>query len=159
MLPKTEAARFLFIFQPAGQTPLFGLYRQETKQGMAAVWSCKRPHCTTKQYKEKDMRDKTIRVLTKMPGSMWRVQHIDNTLEALQKYVGGYIETVRLFKDVVVICNEEGRLMGLPENVNLLGVQLCGPVIVAGVWRDEFANLKEQYIKNWANVIEGEVEE
>ena len=105
------------------------------------------------------MRDKTIRVLTKMPGSMWRVQHMDNTLEALQKYVGGYIETVRLFKDVVVICNEEGRLMGLPENVNLLGVQLCGPVIVAGIWRDEFANLKEQYINNWANVIEGEVEE
>ena len=105
------------------------------------------------------MKDKTIRVLTKMPGSIWRVRHLDNTLEALQEFVGGYIETVRLFSDVVVICNEEGRLMGLPENVNLLGVQFCGPVIVAGVWRDEFANLKESVIKNWKQVIGGEVEE
>ena len=103
------------------------------------------------------MRDKTIRVLTKMPGSMWRVQHIDNTLEALQKYVGGYIETVRLFQDVVAICNEEGRLLGLPENCNLLGYDFCGPVILAGVKGEEFADLPEHIIKTWVRFL-GSVE-
>lgn len=99
------------------------------------------------------MRDKTIRVLTKMPGSMWRVQHMDNTLEALQAFVGGYIETVRLLQDVVVICNEEGRLLGLPENCNLLGYNFVGPVILAGTEGDEFADVPENLIKNWKIVI------
>ena len=99
------------------------------------------------------MKNKTIRVLTKMPGSMWRVQHMDNTLEALQKYVGGYIETVTLFQDVVAICNEEGRLLGLPENCNILGYDFCGPVILAGTKGDEFADVPENLIKNWKLVI------
>lgn len=105
------------------------------------------------------MRDKTIRVLTKMPGSMWRVQHMDNTLEALQKYVGGYIETVRLFKDAVVICNEEGRLLGLPENVRLFGVDFCGPIIAAGIDGEEFADLPQGIIEDWYILSGGKVGE
>lgn len=99
------------------------------------------------------MKSKTIRVLAKQPGSMWRVQHIDNTLEALQKYVGGYIETVTLFQEVVAICNEEGRLLGLPENCNLLGFDFVGPVILAGTKKDEFADIPENLIENWKLVI------
>ena len=46
------------------------------------------------------------------------------TLEAMQKMVGGYIQQIRLAKPVVVgdiryvvlICNEEGKLSGLPFN-------------------------------------------
>ena len=102
------------------------------------------------------MKNKTIRVMTKLPGSLWRVRQMDNTLEALQAFVGGYIETVRLFKDVVVICNEEGRLLGLPENCNLLGFDFVGPVILAGTNGDEFADVPENIIENWKLVI-GEV--
>lgn len=44
------------------------------------------------------------------------VTNVSDTLEALQKAVGGYIEAVTVLEGVVVLCNEEGRLMGLPEN-------------------------------------------
>ncbi len=41
---------------------------------------------------------------------------IDNTLESFQQLVGGYIEVVGLEPGIVLICNEEGKIIGLPAN-------------------------------------------
>ena len=42
---------------------------------------------------------------------------IPDTLEAMQKVVGGYIQAVYPFEEpVALICNEEGKLNGLPLN-------------------------------------------
>ena len=44
-----------------------------------------------------------------------QVIEIENTLEDLQKNVGGHIEVVRPFdNDIVVICDEEGKLKQRP---------------------------------------------
>lgn len=43
--------------------------------------------------------------------------------------------------DAAIICNEEGRLMGLPYNCNLLGVSFVGPILIVGVDGEEFAGL------------------
>jgi len=40
----------------------------------------------------------------------------DFKLDELQKFVGGYIEIVQLNRDMIMVCNEEGKLMGLPFN-------------------------------------------
>jgi hypothetical protein len=59
------------------------------------------------------------------------------TLEQLQAAVGGLIEVVRTHNmnltGLVVFCNEEGLLLGLPPNVNaslFVGSPLVGDVIV-----------------------------
>ena len=70
------------------------------------------------------------------------VDHIENELGAFQELVGGYIETVTIASDLVIICNEEGRLMGIPFNVEVANVGFCGTVIAVGKKRDEFASLK-----------------
>ena len=50
------------------------------------------------------------------------VAQIDNSLEAMQDLVGGYIETVfvedtgNLFGGTCIVCNEEGRILELPPN-------------------------------------------
>ncbi len=43
---------------------------------------------------------------------------IDGKLETLQELVGGLIEAIYPFEDdhVALICNEEGKLLGLPLN-------------------------------------------
>lgn len=41
---------------------------------------------------------------------------IDNTLPAPQAAVGGYIEVIRLADGALIVCNEEGKLQGLPVN-------------------------------------------
>ena len=51
---------------------------------------------------------------------------IDNTLEALQNMVGGYIETLTVFEDAALVFNEEGRLKGLPVNCRIFGIELVG---------------------------------
>lgn len=58
---------------------------------------------------------------------------IVDTLEAMQSIVGGYIEVVGLSEENVIVCNEEGRILGLPANA--LGI--CGTLIVLGRGRGD----------------------
>jgi hypothetical protein len=59
------------------------------------------------------------------------------SLKELQAHVGGYIEVVRVEiegADMIMICNEEGLLMGLPYNIcasDLSGLNLVGDVVLA----------------------------
>lgn len=85
--------------------------------------------------------------IIKQPGEPAKRIDIDNTLQALQKAVGGYIETVTLFENVTLICNEEGRLMGLPHNMEFLGIHFVGPVLAVGRIEDEFRSLTEEEFK------------
>ena len=71
-----------------------------------------------------------MRVIYKAPGCVPEPRDIPNTLEELQATVGGYIETVTIASDAVIICNEEGRLQGLPHNCRIFGVD-----------EDEFSDL------------------
>jgi Domain of unknown function (DUF3846) len=53
---------------------------------------------------------------------------IDNTLEAEQKLVEGWIEPVLLYKYVYLYMNEEGIYKHLPVNRNASNLA-CGPII------------------------------
>ena len=84
-----------------------------------------------------------IRVYIKEPGNDVYEKYVENSLEEMQSIVGGYIETVTIATDLVVICNEEGRMMGLPYNCNLLGMDFVGTIIFAGVDGDKFGDVPE----------------
>lgn len=87
-----------------------------------------------------------MKVIIKQPGKEPEVAEIENTLPALQQVVGGYIETVTLAADCCIICNEEGRLEGLPYNLTFCGVSFVGPILVVGVDGDEFTGLNDRQI-------------
>ncbi len=58
-----------------------------------------------------------ITVVMLEPGKMARKETIDSSLEGLQKAVGGYIEAFYPFEETVcIVCNEEGKLNGMPLN-------------------------------------------
>lgn len=82
-----------------------------------------------------------IRILRKEPGKPAALIEAANELSALQHLVGGYIETVTIADRLVVICNEEGRLLGLPHNVTIWDYEFVGPILIAGVKGEEFADL------------------
>ena len=88
-----------------------------------------------------------ISVLIKDPGKKPRHVYIENSLKNLQNTVGGYIETVTLATDSRVICNEEGRLQGLPHCCTICGVDFVGTVVIAGIAGSEFADLPGDYQK------------
>ena len=81
----------------------------------------------------------------KDPGKKLRSVNISNTLANLQKTVGGNIETVTIFSDLVIICNEEGKLLGLPYNCDILNQSFVGTLIFAGVDGDEFGDVSVKY--------------
>lgn len=64
------------------------------------------------------MSDKnTISVLLVQPDKYPKIVEIEDSLEAMQTVVGGDIEEYMPFEDeVALICNEEGKISGLPLN-------------------------------------------
>ncbi len=82
-----------------------------------------------------------MKAIIKYPGEDPRQWNVPNTLEGLQAVVGGYIEVVRLFEDMAVICDEEGRLKGLPYNCEVCGVDFVGTILFVGTNEDEFKDI------------------
>ena len=84
-----------------------------------------------------------MKAIRKMPGCAPEIIEVENALKALQAEVGGYIETVTIASDAVIICNEEGRILGLPYNCRFWGVDFVGTILVVGTKGDEFCNVPE----------------
>ena len=97
-----------------------------------------------------------MRVIRKDPGERPFIVEIPNTLDALQNAVGGYIETVTLFSNATIICNEEGRLLGLPHNCSFLGAEFVGPILLVGVSGDEFSDLSDAAVEPLMRALGGE---
>lgn len=58
-----------------------------------------------------------INVVLCEPGKLARAATIEASLESYQKTVGGYIEAYYPFEEpVCIVCNEEGKINGLPLN-------------------------------------------
>lgn len=59
----------------------------------------------------------TIRVVLVEPGKLARIAKVGTTLDAMQRTVGGDIEAYYPFEEqVCIVCNEEGKINGLPLN-------------------------------------------
>lgn len=97
----------------------------------------------------------TINVLYYAVGKDVARVSIANELEELQRLVGGYIECVGLLDDVVLICNEEGKLDGLPPNRRISGDMIVGDFLIVGQDGEDFADLSEDQIGNVLSLMEG----
>ena len=100
------------------------------------------------------MKRKEIKALMVAPGEHPKEVVLKNNLDALQKAVSigcdcqGLIEIVGLEKGVCIICNEEGKLLGLEGNRRL------GSDIIAGV----FYVVGEDKCGNFVSLTEAQME-
>lgn len=106
-----------------------------------------------------------MRVLIIEPMKKPREEIIPNTLEAMQNIVGGHIEVMSIRRDgTVIVCNEEGKITGLPmnralwtngqDNTRKISDIICGTFIVCGVRDDEFVSLDEWQLKAYKATFE-----
>lgn len=72
---------------------------------------------------------KTVKIIYKKPNEFPAVMEIEDTIENYQDLVGGYIETVSFNDKTLIVCNEEGKLLGLEPNIIYNGDCIVGPVI------------------------------
>jgi hypothetical protein len=86
-----------------------------------------------------------MKILLKRVGQPYEFTEIDNTLEAMQATVGGYIECVRLRSSMVCICDEEGLLKSKQPNtqVRVFGgyKTIVGDLFICNVDGEEFAGI------------------
>ena len=87
----------------------------------------------------------------RLEGTSVREIDIENTLEALQEAVFGYIETITLVPDrAVMIVNEEGRIRGMavnPAASTVSGIPVVGPALIVGVDGEEFCDVPEEIVR------------
>ena len=95
-----------------------------------------------------------MKVLIVEPWKRPYAAEIPAGLESLQKMVGGLIQAVYPFEDAVaLICNDEGKLLGLPINRPLYDEDgemydiLVGTFLVVGLTEDDFGSLPEEMIE------------
>lgn len=92
-----------------------------------------------------------MRVLIVEPGQYPREADIDGSLDTLQHIVGGLIETLYPWEDrAVLICNDEGKLMGLPLNRSLEDYDIiAGTFFICGLGDEDFCSLTEAQMEHY----------
>ncbi len=94
-----------------------------------------------------------MKIIVKKVGEMPEIKEIKGTLEELQNIVGGYIESFPIAENIVCICNEEGKLMGLNENFIFNCDSIVGDVFFCSVGEYDFESLNEKQIENMMVVL------
>ena len=82
------------------------------------------------------MKEEKIKCLLVNPYELPKEIEIENTLEAKQKIVDGFIECI-YYKDVILICNDEGKINGMRPNRDIGEDIIFGPFLIVG---DDYEN-------------------
>lgn len=98
----------------------------------------------------------TYRVVYVEPGKPACEKKIGRDLESLQAAVGGgLIECVYCHDDTILVCNEEGKLLGMEGNRRIsTGDIIAGPFFVIGIEGENFRSLTDaevsKYVQEYA---------
>ena len=93
-----------------------------------------------------------MRVLMIEPMKEPHVADIENDLKSMQDAVGGLIEVINLEDDIVMVDNEEGKLIGLEGNRRVGRDIIAGTFFLCGSNDEgEFVSLTEEQIDKYTN--------
>jgi hypothetical protein len=92
-----------------------------------------------------------MRILMVEPGKEPFVTEVSNDLESLQKAVDGLIEVMYLEENVLIVCNEEGKCMGLDGNRRVdNGDIIAGAFLICGSNNEgEMLSLTDEKIEKY----------
>ena len=106
------------------------------------------------------MKEKEITTVKVEPMKEPVIACLKNDLDSLQKAVSigapeqGLIEFVWLEDNVSILCNEEGKLIGLEPNRRLGDDILCGVFYVTGNGEEDLASLSDDLVEEYSKVFE-----
>lgn len=97
-----------------------------------------------------------MRVIMVEPAKRPVVADIDNTLESLQKSVGGYIQAVYPWTDAcALVCDDDAKFKGATLNRALRDKDgdiydiVAGTFLIVGVEKDDFVSLPEELVPKY----------
>lgn len=107
------------------------------------------------------MNTSTITVLLVRPCEAPQTVEIPATLAVYQQLVGGTIQAIypSMEDPIALICNDEGKLLGLPLNRPLFDEEgnlydiIAGTFFIIGLSDDDFISLSPELIKKYNTVF------
>ena len=92
-----------------------------------------------------------MKVLIVEPGKHPYEAEIDSSLESLQKTVGGYIEAIYPFEDMVaLICDEESKMKSDTQWNRILGRDIIkGTFFLCGIEGENFSDLPDELMQKY----------
>ena len=90
-----------------------------------------------------------LRILMVEPRKAPYEASVPHELSAMQQTVGGLIEVVRNGDGTLLVCNEEGKLLGMEGNRRIPGDVLAGPFFVVGDAGETFRSLTEEELERY----------
>ena len=87
-----------------------------------------------------------MKVIKKKPAMKLEIIEIENELKALQDAVGGNIQAVPFVNDIIILCDEEGKLKRQMPNFPYKGDLIVGDVLFVGTVLGEFRGLNDTEI-------------
>lgn len=94
-----------------------------------------------------------MKVVIKKAGQAPEVKEIKGELHEMQEIVGGYIECFKVFDNILCVCNEEGKLKGLPINFIFGGDFIVGNVFFCSAGFDDFESLNDMQADTVLNLF------
>lgn len=100
-----------------------------------------------------------MRILVVEPGKAPEEKVITGTLEEMQEIVGGTIQALYPFKSqVALICNDEGKLLGLPLNRTITEGKhpmdiIAGTFFLCGLGEEDFASLTDEQMETYKSMF------
>ena len=88
---------------------------------------------------------KKISVIIKDPDKNPRHVYISDSLENLQRTVGGHIQRMTIATDLVVLCDVDGPVNDKKYNCTLCGIQLFGTIVFCGINGTDYADMPGDY--------------
>lgn len=83
---------------------------------------------------------------------------IENTLDDMQKFVDGDIEVINITDKILLVCNEEGKMRGLPPAAFIVRNQQMQDVIVGNFFLcrengEDMASIQETDIEDFKRIV------
>lgn len=89
-----------------------------------------------------------MKIVIKRAGQNPEVREIQGTLKNLKEIVGGYIECIDFgFANILMVCNEEGKLLGLTPNFVYMGDIIVGDVFFCSGGEEDFESLNDDQVE------------
>ena len=82
-----------------------------------------------------------MRIVVKRVGQYPEMKDVPNELHEFQSIVGGYIQCVQITGNILCVCNEEGKLMGLEPNFMFGNDMIVGDVFFCSAGEEDFDDL------------------
>ena len=103
------------------------------------------------------VRGPTIQVVLVEPGKTARIAEVGTSLDAMQQTVGGSIKAYYPFEEqVCIVCNDEGKINGLPlnrairdEDTNEIVDIIAGTFFICDCRKESFGSLSEEQQKRY----------